>query len=140
MHLGIEASKSNIVIACTTGTQNAFSVIDYKKIPIAGDDVLNMLDLKKTFDMLVKEQRVSKISLIEGGLESSKARVIIEYCIKEVASNNGIAVNTFAASHIKGLKEKSFLKATGKVFSDDYKSRGLHKYLENAFIVAWRFA
>jgi hypothetical protein len=139
MHIGIEVKKSDIIIVSVTGERKNLKPQNQLKLALDNDSMKECIDFKKSFEMYIKENEVSKISLIVGGNDSSKIRTIVEYLIQEIAFLHSLEINTYASSALSKLKEK-FKKEIGSDFKSYYSPFGFNVYSENAFLVSWRFS
>lgn len=139
MHIGIEIKKDIAHLAFVTGAKNDLSVIKEFKVDIGGESVQYFVDFRDSLSMLFKEEAIAKVSMVEGGNDSSKMRTILEYLVKEICFVNNITINTYSSPHLNELKKK-YLKTTGSDTKNFLLIKGFHAYSENAFAVAWRFA
>jgi hypothetical protein len=139
MHIGVEVKKSDIIIVSVTGERTKLTPQNQFKLSLDNDSIKECIDFKKSFEMYISENKVSKISLIVGGSDSSKIRTIIEYLIQEIGFIESIDINTYASSAMKKLKEK-FNKEMGIDFKDYYSTFKFNVYSENSFLVSWRFS
>lgn len=138
MRIGIEVKKNDIIIVSVSGDRSNLVPESKFKLSLNNDSVKDCIDFKKSFEMYITENEVSKISLIVGGNDSSKIRIILEYLIQEIGVLHSLEINTYASSAIKKLREK-FNKEIGVDFKTYYSRFGFNVYSENAFLVSWRF-
>jgi hypothetical protein len=139
MHIGIEVKKFDTIIVSVDGNRKNLVGTSQIKLSLDNDSIAECIDFKKSFEMFINENSITQISLITGGSDSSKVRIVIEYLIQEIGFSHNIRINTYASSALKKLKEK-YEKEMAVDFKQHFLSFGLNVYSEKSYLVAWRFS
>ena len=89
--------------------------------------------------MYLKDQHVDKVVLAEGGKDSKKMRVQMEFVVLSECEKHGLDYITYPTGTCTRLINSSYKKDTGREFSDDLKKFKLPKYMSKALVAGWRF-
>lgn len=142
MIYGIEVAGNDIVIISLTGTKDnlkAEVVTPKCRLPENDESISAILDLEKRFCTLIQNTKPDVIVLCEGGHDSKKKRVRMEFAVLCACEKNGITYETYASSAASKLIKSGFDKKEKTTFVDFYKSLSIAKKYQKAVITAWRY-
>ena len=140
--LSIEIMSNAAGILLIEGNKNAYSVTNLKKpIAVPKDDISikNLLQFESDFSSFLKSQNVESVVLCEGGNDSKKMRVRMEYAILRECEIQNIKFQTYPTGSCTRIINSTYSKETNKVFSDDLKTFNLPKYMGKTLAAGWRF-
>jgi hypothetical protein len=140
MHIGLEVRSKELIILFIDGTSQIIKPKKVMKLKINQDSIKDLIDFRKNFQMLLDEEKITTVSMVKGGDDSSNIRRRIEYVIEEVCFILKISHKTFASSAMNNLKEKTFKKDMAQDLKSYLKPYNIPAYSENAFLVAWRYS
>ncbi len=139
---GIEVSGNDIRIIEVKGTlENVnISIVEPKlSVPKDDDSIESIIDFQNNFEMLVQNEKPKFIVLCEGGKDSKRKRIRIEFAILCVCSNNSIKYTTYASNATTRFINSGFKKITNKDFNKFYKILGIPAYYKKCVASALRY-
>lgn len=142
MIYGIEVAGNDIVIVSLTGTKenlNAEVVTPKCTLPENDESIAAILDLEKNVRVLIQNTKPDVVVLCEGGHDSKKKRVRMEFAVLCACEKNNTKYETYASSASSKLIKSGFEKKEKIVFADFYKTFVIAKKYQKAFITAWRY-
>lgn len=124
------------------GGKDTFSVTNLGKplsIPKEDSSVPNILEFQANFSKHLQDQAVDRVVLCEGGNDSKKMRVRMEFAILSECEKQSISYETYPTGSCTRLINSSYKKDTGREFSDDLTKFKLPKYMSKVLVAGWRF-
>lgn len=112
------------------GRQNTFSVTNLGKllaIPKEDTSIKNMVEFQTNFSNYLQSQTVDRVVLCEGGNDSKKMRVRMEFSVLSECEKQSIEFITYPTGSCTRLINFSYKKETNRVFLDDLKAFKLPK-------------
>jgi hypothetical protein len=140
--LSIEIDANSAVMVFVEGNKTSLQVVKSGKflsIPKNSESIKDILEFQTNFSMFLQEEDVELVVLCEGGNDSGKKRLRMEFAILSECEKQSKAYNTYASSACTKLIKTSYAKETGRDFYADLNSFGLQKYMDKALVAAWRF-
>lgn len=126
----IEGDKNNMIV---TNLGKLFSVS--KTDPT----IKEMLTFQEEISTYLVTQNIDKVVLCEGGKDSKKMRVRMEYVVLSELEKVGIPYETYPTGSCTRLINSTYKKETEREFLDDLKSFKLPKYMSKVLVAGWRF-
>lgn len=139
--LSIEIDSNSAVMVFAEGDKNSIKVSKSGRllsIPKNSESVKDILEFQTNFSMFLQEQDVELVVLCEGGNDSGKKRLRMEYAILSECEKQNRTYKTYASSACSKLIKTTYIKETGRDFYSDLSILGLQKYMDKALIAAWR--
>lgn len=140
--LAIEVMSNAAGMLIIDGDKNAFSVNNLgKPISIPKDDstIGSVLLFQSEFAEFLKQQNIERVVVCEGGKDSKKARVRMEFAILSECEKQSIDYETYPTGSCTRLINTTYTKETSRNFADDLSKHGLPKYMGKAMAAGWRF-
>lgn len=140
--LSIEIMSNTAGMLLIEGSQNTFSVINLGKllaIPKEDTSIKNMLEFQANFSSYLRRQNVDRVILCEGGNDSKKMRVRMEFSVLCECEKQSIEFITYPTGSCTRLINSTYKKETNREFLDDLKIFKLPKYMSKALVAGWRF-
>lgn len=140
--LSIEIMSNSAGMLLIDGEKASFSVTNLgKPIAIPKDDssIKIILEFQEKFSTYLQNQKVDSVVLCEGGGESKKTRVRMEFAILSECEKQSVDYTTYPTGSCTRLINSSYKKDTGREFSDDLSGFKLPKYMGKVFVAGWRF-
>lgn len=140
--LSVEISGDDVLMVSFDGTIENFKIGFLGKIislPKGDNSIKAYIDLQKNLSLKLQEIAPLKVILCEGGFDSRKKRVRIEYSLLCECENLGIDFKTYSTSTCSKLINSGFEKKTNISFDDYYDNFDIPKYAKKVFIAGWRF-
>jgi len=141
MIYGVSIVGDEARIVLVSGDKNNYQAESCKTrlaLPKGDESVKAILELKKNFVMLLQNDKPEFVVISEGGHDSKKKRVRMEFAILCACFQNSVRCETYAASAVSKLIKSGFSNTTGLDFKTEYKKIGLLKKDTSSFTVAWR--
>jgi len=140
--LAIEIMSNSAGMLVVDGDKDTFSVNNLGKsisIPKNDNSIGGMLTFQTNFSDYLKSQNINKVVVCEGGKDSKKARVRMEFVILSECDKSGVEYDTYPTGSCTRLMNTTYKKETGRNFTDDLTQFGLPKYMGKALAAGWRF-
>lgn len=140
--LSIEIEANSAVMVFVEGDKKSFQLIKSGKflsIPKNSESIKDILEFQTNFSMFLQEQDIELVVLCEGGNDTGKKRLRMEFAILSECEKQNMVYKTYASSACSKLIKTSYSKETGRDFYADLNSMGLQKYMDKAVVAAWRF-
>lgn len=140
--LSIGISSESLVGVIIDGTIEQPEITNLGKlisIPKTDNSVKSILDLKKTFEMKLAEFKPDLVILHEGGNESKKQRVRMEFCVLASCEEMQQKYKTYPSNSTTRYTNSGYETKTGASFDVFYDGLTLPKYLKQVFAAGWKF-
>lgn len=140
--LAIEIMSTAAGLLLIDGNKDVFFVTNLgKPIALPKDDtsIKRLLEFQTNFALFLQNQKVDKVVLAEGGKDSKKMRVQMEFVVMSECEKLGLEYLTYPTGTCTRLINSSYKKDTGREFSEDLKRFNLPKYMSKALVAGWRF-
>lgn len=141
MLFGIEIYGNDARIIKIEGALDNYTIAIVKpklSLPNNDDSIEAIIDFQNNFEMLIQNEKPDLIVLCEGGQDSRRKRIRMEFAILYACSKNSINYTTNASNATSRYINLGFKKATGQEFNDFFKSLNLPNYYSKAVASAWR--
>jgi hypothetical protein len=136
----IVADEARIILL--SGDKNNYQAISCNTkltLPRGDESVNAILEFQKNFGMLLQNKSPDLVVVCEGGHDSKRKRIRMEFAVLSMCHVNSINYKTYASSAASKLIKSGYEKETGHNFTSDYEKLGLLKKDMDSFIVAWRY-
>ncbi len=139
--LSIEIMSNSAGMLLIHGNKNSYSVINLgKNLSIPKEaTIAGFLAFETEFSAFLKTQTIDAVTLCEGGNDSKKMRVRLEFLVLSECEKQGITYKTYPTGSCTRLINSTYNKDTGREFSEDLKSFKLPKYMGKTLVAGWRF-
>ena len=140
--LAIEIMSNTAGMLLIEGNQNTFSVVNLKKpvaIPKEDITIKSLLTFQTDFAAYLKNQNIDSVVLCEGGNDSKKMRVRMEFAILSECEKQAIAYKTYPTGSCTRIINTTYKKETDREFKDDLTKYNLPKYMGKILAAGWRF-
>jgi hypothetical protein len=140
--LSIEIMSNSAGMLIIDGNQNEYSVTNLGKplsIPKEDTTIKNIIEFQTNFSMHLQNQNIDRVVLCEGGNDSKKMRVRMEFAVLSECEKQSMEYETYPTGSCTRLINSTYKKDTGREFSDDLVKNGLPKYMGKALVAGWRF-
>lgn len=140
--LTLEIMSNTLGILLLEGDKNSYTVTNLgKPLNISKEDtsIKNHIEFQNEFFEYLQNQNVDKVVLCEGGKDSKKMRVRMEYSILSECEKLGIGYITYPTGSCTRLINTTFKKETGGEFTDELTKFKLPKYMSKILAAGWRF-
>jgi hypothetical protein len=140
--LTIEIMSNKVGMLLMEGNQTSYTVINQgKPLSISKDDttITDHIAFQNKFSEYLQNQNVDKVVLCEGGKDSKKMRVRMEYSILAECEKNLIEYVTYPTGSCTRLINTTYKKETGNEFSEELTKFKLPKYMSKVLAAGWRF-
>jgi len=124
------------------GDQSTYSVTNLGKllsIPKADSSIKDIIEFQTNFSIHLQNQNIDRVVLCEGGNDSKKMRVRMEFAVLSEFEKQSIDYKTYPTGSCTRLINSTYKKETGREFSDDLVKNSLPKYMGKALVAGWRF-
>ncbi|MDB4297333.1 hypothetical protein N9901_01115 [Flavobacteriaceae bacterium] len=101
--------------------------------------IQDLIDFQKVFSEFLSSQDVDKVVVCEGGKDSKKMRVRMEYIVLAECNKQNIEAITYPTGSCTRLINTTYKKETERDFLDDLKLFKLPKYMGKVLVAAWKF-
>lgn len=142
MIYGIEISGNDARIIKIEGTLENYqiSIVTPKLSLLSNDDSIEaIIDFQHNFEMLIQNEKPNLVVLCEGGQDSKRKRIRMEFAVLYACNKNSIKYKTYASNATSRFINSGFKKITGKDFSDFFKTLQIPAYYKKAVASAWRY-
>ncbi|GEM_PF-1223805 len=140
--LSIEVMSNAAGMLLIDGNQQSYTVENLGKplsIPKEDTSIKNMIDFQASFAKHLQNQNIDRVVLCEGGNDSKKMRVRMEFAILTECEKLGIDYITYPTGSCTRLINSTYTKDTGKAFADELATFKLPKYMGKCLAAGWRF-
>ena len=140
--LSIEVMSNAVGMLLIDGGQKSYEVESLGKplsIPKEDTSIKNIIDFQAVFASYLQNQNVDRVVLCEGGNDSKKMRVRMEFAILSECEKLGLDYKTYPTGSCTRLINSTYTKETGKAFSEELARFKLPKYMGKALAAGWRF-
>lgn len=140
--LAIEIMGNSAGMLLINGDKNTYSVNNLGKalaVPKADTSIKDLLEFQNNFSVFLQNQTIDRVVLCEGGNDSKKMRVRMEFAVLSECEKQGINYLTYPTGSCTRLINSNYKKDTGREFLADLKTFNLPKYMSKAFVAGWRF-
>jgi len=140
--LSIEIMSNSAGMLIIDGNQNEYSVTNLGKslsIPKKDATIKNIIEFQTNFSEHLQNQTIDRVVLCEGGNDSKKMRVRMEFAVLSECEKQSIEYDTYPTGSCTRLINSTYKKDTGREFSDDLVKNKLPKYMGKALVAGWRF-
>ena len=140
--LAIEVMSNAIGMLLIEGNQKTYSVTNLgKPLSIPKDDtsIKNIVAFQADFATHLQNQTIDSVVLCEGGNDSKKMRVRMEYAILSECEKQAVDYMTYPTGSCTRLINSTYKKDTGREFSDELTTFKLPKYMGKSLAAGWRF-
>ena len=140
--LSIEIMSNSAGMLLIEGNKNTYSVINLGKvltIPKEDTSIKGILEFQKNFSSQLRSQNIDSLVLCEGGKDSKKMRVRMEFAILSECEKQSIEYTTYLTGSCTRLINSTYKKETDKEFSDALSLFKLPKYMGKVLAAGWRF-
>jgi hypothetical protein len=140
--LSIEIMSNSAGMLIIDGDQSTYSVTNLGKllsIPKADSSIKDIIEFQTNFSIHLQNQDIDRVVLCEGGNDSKKMRVRMEFAVLSECEKQSIDYKTYPTGSCTRLINSTYKKETGREFSDDLVKNALPKYMGKALVAGWRF-
>lgn len=140
--LSIEIMSNAAGMLLIDGDKNTYSVTNLGKplsIPKEDTTIKSIIEFQTNFSMHLQNQNIDRVVLCEGGNDSKKMRVRMEFAILSECEKQSVEYMTYPTSACTKLINTNYKKDTGRDFLTDLNSFNLPKYMSKALVAGWRF-
>lgn len=140
--LSIEVMSNAVGMLLIDGGQQSYEVESLGKplsIPKEDTSIKNIIDFQAVLASYLQNQNVDRVVLCEGGNDSKKMRVRMEFAILSECEKLGLDYKTYPTGSCTRLINSTYTKETGKAFSEELARFKLPKYMGKALAAGWRF-
>lgn len=140
--LSIEIMSNTAGMLLLDGNKEQYTVTNLGKqftVPKEDTTIKDFLLFQDSFASFLREQKIDSITLCEGGKDSKKMRIRMEYIILTECEKQTIAYKTYPTGSCTRLINTTYKKETERDFADDLKNFKLPKYMGKALVCGWRF-
>lgn len=140
--LAVEVMSNAVGMLLIDGGQQSYEVESLGKplsIPKEDTSIKNIIDFQAVLASYLQNQNVDRVVLCEGGNDSKKMRVRMEFAILSECEKLGLDYKTYPTGSCTRLINSTYTKETGKAFSEELARFKLPKYMGKALAAGWRF-
>lgn len=140
--LSIEIISNSAGMLLMEGDKNTYSVINLgKSLSIPKDDtsIKSILEFQTNFSMHLQNQKIDRVVLCEGGNDSKKMRVRMEFAVLSECEKQCIDYKTYPTGSCTRLINSNYEKDTGREFLNDLNGYNIPKYMSKVLVAGWRF-
>lgn len=140
--LSIEIMGNAAGMLLLEGDKNSYTVNNLGKlfpIPKADISIAIILEFQIHFSKHLQNQVIDRVVLCEGGNDSKKTRVRMEFAVLSECEKQGVDYQTYPTGSCTRLINSNYKKDTGRDFLTDLKAFNLPKYMSKALVAGWRF-
>lgn len=140
--LAIEIMSNAAGMLLIEGNKTAYEVVNLGKplaVPKNDTSIQKMIDFQAEFAAFLKRNNTDSVVLCEGGNDSKKMRVRMEFAVLCECEKAGVTYQTYPTGSCTRIINSSYQKESGRVFTDDLAKFSLPKYMGKALAAGWRF-
>lgn len=140
--LSIEVMSNAIGMLLIEGNKQRYTVENLGKplsVPKEDMSIKNIIVFQASFASYLQKQNVERVVLCEGGNDSKKMRVRMEFAVLSECERLGVDYQTYPTGSCTRLINSSYKKDTGREFSDELATFKLPKYMGKCLAAGWRF-
>ncbi len=140
--LSIEIMSNSAGMLIIEGNQSTYSVVNLGKplsIPKEDTSIKSIIEFQTNFSMHLQNQNIDRVVLCEGGNDSKKMRIRMEFAVLSECEKQSIDYKTYPTGSCTRLINSSYKKDTGREFLDDLNNFKLPKYMSKSLVAGWRF-
>ena len=140
--LAIEVMCNAVGMLLIDGNQQSYTVENLGKplsIPKEDTSIKNIIDFQASFASHLQKQNIDRVVVCEGGNDSKKMRVRMEFAILSECEKLAVDYTTYPTGSCTRLINSIYTKETGKAFSEELTRFKLPKYMGKALAAGWRF-
>ena len=140
--LSIEIISNSAGMLIIDGDQGTYSVTNLGKplsIPKADNTIKDIIEFQANFYKHLQNQDIDRVVLCEGGSDSKKMRVRMEFAVLSECEKQSMEYKTYPTGSCTRLINSTYKKETGREFSDDLVKNSWPKDMGKALIAGWRF-
>lgn len=140
--LSIEVMSNAAGMLLIDGNQQSYTLENLGKplsVPKEDMSIKNIIAFQASFTNYLQKQNVERVVLCEGGNDSKKLRVRMEFAILSECEKLGVDYQTYPTGSCTRLINSSYKKDTGREFSDELATFKLPKYMGKCLAAGWRF-
>lgn len=140
--LSIEVMSNAVGMLLIDGSQQSYSVESLGKpfsLPKEDTSIKNTIEFQAKIAEYLLHQNIDRVVLCEGGNDSKKLRVRMEFAVLSECEKLNLDYKTYPTGSCTRLINSSYTKETGKVFSDELARFKLPKYMGKSLAAGWRF-
>jgi len=138
--IGIHINDARIIELDGTKQNFTVNIVTPKlSIPATDSSIESIIDFQKNFEMLIQSAKPSFVVLCEGGEDSKKKRIRMEFSILCACTKNSIKYETYASNATSRYINSGYANQTGTDFEEFYKTLNIPGLYKKAFAVAWRY-
>ncbi len=140
--LSIEVMSNAVGMLLIDGNQQSYTLENLGKplsVPKEDMSIKNIIAFQASFTNYLQKQNVERVVLCEGGNDSKKLRVRMEFAILSECEKLGVDYQTYPTGSCTRLINSSYKKDTGREFSDELATFKLPKYMGKCLAAGWRF-
>lgn len=119
--LSIEIMSNAAGMLLIDGDKNTYSVTNLGKplsIPKEDTTIKSIIEFQTNFSMHLQNQNIDRVVLCEGGNDSKKMRVRMEFAILSECEKQSVEYMTYPTSACTKLINTNYKKDTGRDFFD----------------------
>lgn len=140
--LAIEIIDSSAGMLIIEGNKEKFTINNLGKflnVPKTSEEIKDIIEFQTNFSLNLQTQRVDLIVLCEGGSDSGKKRIRMEFSVLSECEKQNIPYQTYASSACTKLIKSGYEKSTGTKLIEVIEKLDIPKYMNKAFVAGWRF-
>lgn len=140
--LAIEVMSNSAGMLLIDGNQQTYEVTNLGKplaLPKGDSTIKDLIDFQAGFAAQLQNQNIDRLVLCEGGNDSKKMRVRMEFAILSECEKLSVAYKTYPTGSCTRLINSTYSKDTGREFSDELARFKLPKYMGKTLAAGWRF-
>ena len=140
--LSIEIMSHSAGMLLLSGNKNSYTVTNLGKalsIPKTDTSIKSIMEFQSQFASFLQTQNIDRIVLCEGGNDSKRLRVRMEFTVLCECEKQSIDYHTYPTGSCTRLINSSYKKDTGREFADDLSQFKLPKYMSRSLVAGWRF-
>lgn len=140
--LSIEIMSNSAGMLIIEGDQNTYSVTNLGKqlsIPKEDTSIKSIIEFQSNFSEYLQNQNIDSVVLCEGGNDSKKMRVRMEFVVLSECEKQSVEYKTYPTGSCTRVINSTYKKDTGREFLDDLTKNNLPKYMKKALAAGWRF-
>jgi hypothetical protein len=140
--LSIEIMSNSAGMLLLEGNKDTYTVTNLGKplsIPKEETTIKNIIEFQTNFSMHLQNLDVDRVVLCEGGNDSKKMRVRMEFAVLSECEKQSVDYETYPTASCTRLINSNYKKDTSREFSTDLNKYNLPKYMSKALVAGWRF-
>ena len=140
--LAIEVMSNAAGMLLIDGTQKTYEVTNLGKalaMPKGDTTIKDLIDFQTNFATHLQKQSIDRLVLCESGKDAKKMRVRMEFAILSECKKLSVDYKTYPTGSCTRIINSSYIKETGRSFSDELARFKLPKYMGKTLAAGWRF-